>query len=281
MARLTQIHIADNKTDAILDFIPEEHFWNDERIRELANNRDTFDFETFATESYSGALHERNRVIIPNKHDDSYSEFIIEEAAQIMDDSGLHYKITFTTASYLELHKQKQIPAQTVNAFSPEEHVGFALEGTEWQVGNVDYGANHTTVLTAYMSSYSYLQNIANWSGMELRFRVEHNGYKVTGRYVDLVDRSGVWRGHEAVFGKDLLNLERRRKFDAVVTALIGLGPENDDETPREEVYIESDSALSRWGREGKHLVEVFEPQSEDQNISPEKLQELTQEELN
>ncbi|MCA1800662.1 MAG: hypothetical protein LC650_05160, partial [Actinobacteria bacterium] len=65
------------------------------------------------------------------------------------------------------------------------------------------------------------------------------------------------------------------------VTALIGLGPENDDETPREEVYIESDSALSRWGREGKHLVEVFEPQSEDQNISPEKLQELTQEELN
>jgi phage minor structural protein len=279
--RLTQIHIADNKTDEILDFIPESDFWNDERIRSLTDNRDTFDFETFATETYSGALEERNRIIIPNKHDDSYSEFIIEEAAQIMDDSGLHYKATYTTASYLELRKQKQIAPQTILAQSPEDHIEFALEGTEWQKGDIAYAPNHTTTLTAYMDAYSYLQNVAAWSGMELRFRVEHNGIQITGRYVDLVDRSGTWRGHEAVFGKDLLSIERRRKFDAVITALIGLGPDNDDGSPQEEVYVESDAALARWGRNGKHLVEVFTPQSEDQNINPEKLLELTQEELN
>lgn len=277
----TLIHIADNKTDEILDFIPESDFWNDVRKRALTDNRDTFDFETFATESYSGAIEERNRIIIPNKHDESYSEFIIEEAAQIMDDAGLHYKAAYTVASYLELRKQKQIPAQTVNAQSAEQHVDFALDGTEWQKGDIAYSENHTTVLTAYMDAYSYLMNIASWSGLELRFRVEHDGTKVTGRYVDLVERTGTWNGHEAVFGKDLLNIERRRKFDNIVTALIGIGPENDDGSPREEAYVESDAALARWGREGRHLVEVFEPQSEDQNINPEKLLQLTQEELN
>lgn len=279
--RLTQIHIADNKTDEILDFIPETDFWNDERKRSLTDNRDTFDFETFATESYSGALEERNRIIIPNRHDQSYSEFIIEEAAQIMDDSGLHFKATYTVASYLELRKQKQIPPQTILAQTPQQHVDFALNGTEWKAGDIAYAPNHTTVLTAYMDAYSYLQNVASWSGLELRFRVEHNGYQVTGRYVDLVERAGVWRGHEAVFGKDLMSIERRRKFDAVVTALIGLGPSNEDGGAREEVYIESEAALARWGRNGMHLVEVFEPQSEDQNINPAKLHALTQEELN
>lgn len=279
--KLTQIHIADNKTDEILDFIPETDFWNDERKRALTDNRDTFDFETFATESYSGALEERNRIIIPNKYDDSYSEFIIEEAAQIMDDSGLQYKAAYTTASYLELRKQKVIPAQTVLAQSPQQHVAFALEGTEWEPGDIAYAENHTTVLTAYMDAYSYLQNVASWSGMELRFRVEHNGYQVTGRYVDLVDRAGVWRGHEAVFGTNLMSIERRRKFDAVVTALIGIGPQNEDGTESMEVYVESSAALARWGRNGMHLIEVFTPQSEDQNINPAKLLSLTQEELN
>lgn len=278
---MVQIHIADNRTDEIIDFIPENEFWNDERIRELATNRDTFDFETFATESYSGALEERNRVIIPNKDGETYSEFIIEEARQILEAPDLHYKVAYTSASYLELAKQKILSPRTTGAISPEAHMHLALDGTEWEVGYVEYAENHNTVLKNYTNAYDYLLDIAKWSGLELRFRVEHNGYRVTGRYVDLIDRAGVWRGFEAVFGENLHAIERARKYGDVVTALIGVGPEPENGGTRLEVYVENDSALERWGRNNLHLVDTFEVTSDDEVTTEAQLRDLTTKELN
>lgn len=277
---MVQIHIADNRTDEIIDFIPENEFWNDERIRELATNRDTFDFETFATETYSGALEERNRIIIPNKDGITYSEFIIEEARQILEAPDLHYKATYTSASYLELAKQKILSPRSTGAISPEAHMHLALDGTEWQVGTVDYAENHNTVLKDYTNAYDYILDVAKWSGLELRFRVEHNGYRITGRYVDLVDRAGTWRGFEAVFGENLHGIERARKYGDVVTALIGVGPEPEGNGTRLEVYVENDSALERWGRNNIHLVDVFSVTSDDAVTTETQLRELTTAEL-
>src|SRR5699024_2464836 len=79
------------------------------------------------------------------------------------------------------------------------------------------------------------------------RFRITHNGNQVTGRYVDLLERVGEWRGREVEFGKDLDSIRRIEKQD-IVTALLGLGPEREDGT-RIEVLVDDDDALKRWGR--------------------------------
>src|SRR5699024_11140657 len=115
--------------------------------------------------------------------------------------------------------------------------------------------------------------------GGELRFRIEHDGRSVTGRYVDVLERIGDWRGREVEFGKDLDGIRRVEKQD-VVTALLGLGPEREDGT-RIEVLVEDDEALQRWGRVDrngnlKHLIEAYEIESEREEMTEEEARRYT-----
>ncbi|MGY3718900.1 phage tail spike protein, partial [Sutcliffiella cohnii] len=66
---------------------------------------------------------------------------------------------------------------------------------------------------------------------------------QIIGRYVDLLPRVGEWRGREVEFGRDLLGIERKEKTD-IVTALVGLGPIQEDGT-RIEVFVEDKEALA------------------------------------
>lgn len=123
------------------------------------------------------------------------------------------------------------------------------------------------------------MKRIASEFGLELRFRIEIDGNKVIGRFVDLVERVGAWQGREVEFGKDLVGIERKEDTAKIVTALVGLGPTKEDGT-RLEVFVEDLDALKRWGRNGAHLVEIYEPQSTDQDMTIERLTTLTQNEL-
>src|SRR5699024_7740139 len=102
--------------------------------------------------------------------------------------------------------------------------------------------------------------------GGELNFRIEQDGHKITGRYVDILERIGSRDGREIVFGEDLDGIRRKEKQD-IVTALLGLGPEKEDGA-RHEVLVEEEDALQRWGRidehgKLKHLIEAYEIQAE------------------
>src|SRR5690606_5488236 len=108
---------------------------------------------------------------------------------------------------------------------------------------------------------------------------------KIVKRYVDLLEKVGEWQGREVEFGKDLIGIERKEDTNNIVTALIGLGPEREDGT-RLEVFVEDKDAIQRWGRrnpktgELMHIVETYEPQTEDMEMSESRLRELTENEL-
>lgn len=279
------IHIAHKQSDEVLDFITEEQYWADERIRELAGNRDTLDFETFADEPYSGHLESRNRLIIETR-EGHFAEYIIEEARQVLESDGSYTKIVYANASYSEIGKQKILPPQTFTARTASQHVAEALAGTEWQVGNVDFNGVATMTLDQHTNAYAFLQRIATEFNFELVFRVEHNGHRITGRYVDLVKTQGKWQGYEIVVGHNLKGFERIRKSGGIVTALIGVGPEITDAEgkntgERHIVFVEDEDALQRWGRNGIHLVDVYEPQSDDQEMTENELRKYTRTELN
>jgi phage minor structural protein len=268
---MTLIHITDQQTDTILDTISD--FWDDTHKKQL-DHLEIFDFVTFADQRYSQHLRDRNRVIIPAE-DGGYIEFIIEETVQRLDRT----KAVYCTASYLELKKQKVIRPQTLSGQTAQTAVTFALSGTEWQPGNITFAGIRTIHIEEHTNPYSLLKRIASEFNLELNFRVEIDHNRVVARYVDLVERVGSWQGREITFGKDLLGIERKEKTDQIVTALVGIGPEREDGT-RLEVFVEDLDALQRWGRNGKHLVEVYEPQSTDQDMTESRLRTLTENEL-
>ncbi|KQB91876.1 hypothetical protein GEPA3_3015 [Geobacillus sp. PA-3] len=271
------IHITDGKTDRILSIIDETEFWEDKHTKSLKDTLETFDFTTFANKSFSEYLAERNRVIIPDE-DGEYIEFIIENTRKFHGADGLFIEV-YTSASYIELAKAKVIDPQTTPSWTAKQHAEMALSGTEWAVGTVDFAGSRTIIIESYTNPYSYLKQIASEFNLELHFRVETDGNKVTRRYVDLIEHVGGWNGREVEFGKDLMGIERKEDFSNIVTALVGIGPERDDGT-RLQVFVEDKDALARWGRNGKHLVDVYEPDSSDSNMTLEQLRSLTEAEL-
>ncbi|WP_419892810.1 phage tail spike protein [Oceanobacillus kimchii] len=277
------IHITDGQSDKMLSYITEKKFNADIHRQSLPDTLETFQFETFVDEAYSEHLSKRNRVIIPAE-DAGYREFIIYETIKFESSSGLYMEV-YADASYLELKKARVIEPQTFSKQTPSTVVSRATNETEWRPGIIEGDGYRTFHIEKHTNPYSFLRTIATEFDLELRFRTEVNGNRVVGRYVDLLERLGKWRGREITFGKDLISIKRIEKND-VVTALVGLAPEKEDGT-RLEVLVEDVDALQRWGREDpltgelQHLIETYEPQSEQTDMTEEELTRYTRTELN
>ncbi|MFA8439292.1 phage tail spike protein [Pueribacillus sp. YX66] len=278
------INIADGQSDEILDDITSDFIIDDTHRRSLEDTLETYAFYTFADQPFTQHLKDRNRIIIPDE-DGSLQEFIIYESEKYRDTEG--YKMyVVSTASYLDLKKANVIYPTKRNNQTASMMVGFALNNTGWRAGIIESDKQLSFEIEEHTDPFSLLKRIAKDFELELRFRVEHNGNRITGRFVDLLERVGEWRGREATFGRDLDGIRRIENTERIVTALVGLGPEREDGT-RLEVLVEDDEALQRWGRpdpitgELRHLIEVYEPQSERQEMTLAELRQYTRTELN
>lgn len=277
------IHIADGQSDELLADIAPEYIIDDTHRQSLEDMLETFEFYTFGDQSFTQHLKDRNRIIIPDE-DGTLREFIIYESEKYRDTEG--YKMyVIGTASYLDLKKANVIRPGSFTG-TASLHIGIALNDTEWRPGIVEVSGSRTIHRNDFTNPFDYLKTLAREFEGELRFRIEHNGNRITGRFVDLLERVGEWRGREIEFGKDLDGIRRIENTERIVTALIGLGPEKEDGT-RLEVFVEDEEALQRWGRpdpvtgELRHLIEVYEPESEREDMTEAELRQYTQTELN
>lgn len=252
----------------ILDYITAKNIIDDTHKKSLEDTLETYQFITFADRRYTEFLEKRNRLIIPDE-DGTPIEFTIFEAHKYLDSEGRKAQV-FAHASYLELKKASIIYPGSFKG-TASQHGGRVLNGTGWQIGTVEASGNITIGNENHSNPYEMLRRIAKEFGVELRFRVECNGNKIVGRYVDLLQRVGEWRGRLIEFGKDLDSIRRVEKQN-VVTALLGLGPE-DENGNRIEVLVEDEEALQRWGwidEHGKlnHLIEPYEIQSTRESMT-------------
>lgn len=279
-----QIHILDGQSNQgiILDYITAKDIISNSHKKSLEDTLETYNFITFADKRYSEYLEKRNRIIVPDE-DGALREFVMFEVAKYKDTEG--YKIqVFSHASYLELKKATVLHPDSGYTGNAVQHGGRVLDDTGWQMGIVESKGTRTLTINNHTNPYEMLKRIAKEFELELHFRVTHDGNKITGRFVDMLERVGQWRGREVEFGKDLDGIRRVEKQD-IVTALLGLGPEREDGT-RIEVLIEDDDALRRWGRVdeyGKlhHLIEPYEIQSERSEMTVAEARQYTRTALN
>ena len=279
---MSLIHILNGQSDAILDVITSPNIISNNHRQSLEDTLETFVFTTFADKRFSEFVIGENYVIIPNE-DEGYSEFVINEVDKYRDSEGLKIE-AYSSASYLMLKKAKVIKPTTLTEYTPSMLVGWTINDTEWRVGAIEGAGYRTLTIDTHTNPFAFLKRIAREFELELRFRVETDGNRVIGRYVDLLERVGKWRGREVEFGRDLIGIRRNEKTDNIYTALIGLGPE-DEEGNRLEVLVEDEEALQRWGRPNeqgvlKHLIGTYEPQSTRANMTESELRQYTRTEL-
>ncbi len=267
------IHILNHQTDKIEGWV--NHVIEDSHQHSI-KNEETYDFHVSVDEKDADKLTNRARLLIPSEEGD-YREFIVDYP---YEHTATKRKEVYSIGSFADLRKSKIIPPQVLDAQSIRTAANMVLDGLEWEVGIVEYSNIRKWTIEKHVDAYDALKAIASLFETELRFRVTVDGDKVSGRYVDFIKRQGLNRGKEIVFGKDLVGVTRKVHADRIVTALHCIGPERQDGT-RLETVVTNDAAYQAWNRKGKHLIEIYQPETSDDNMSLERLTQLGETELN
>ncbi|AFU14408.1 Phage minor structural protein [Bacillus thuringiensis MC28] len=278
------LHIVDFKTEQIIGVLKEQHYWDDKRQWELKNNVDKLEFTVSDGTKESAKLMQQN-LIVKQTRDGTFVSYIITEVEQ--DSTGRLKKI-YTLGEHTKLKKATVIKPQTLQATTVNESTDVALQGTEWKRGDTEYSGVRTIPIKDFTNPLDLLKQIASTFELEIRFRTEILGSFIVGRYVDLVKKVGRDNGKEFLLGKDVQGIRRIESSQDIVTALVGVGPQNSEtgefltfeEINNGKIYVGNNDALQRWSKDGKHLFDIYLPQTEDQDMTKERLKQLTEAEL-
>lgn len=268
------IHALHHQTDQLLGFLTNDGdklFWDDQYVHDLSGEH-IFNFTMSSKIAEAQYFDERARFLIPSE-DVGFEEFIVFESHTVDDE-----KYIFGNASYSDMEKQFILEAGKYTG-TVKELAALVLPETEWQAGELEYSGIRTIELESAVGAYSFLKRIATAFDVELRFRVETQGNTIAGRFVDVLERIGLDDKKEIVLGKDLISIEKKVNSERIVTALYCIGPEREDGT-RLTAIVQDEDAYQRWNRNGKHLVAIYEPQSSNQEMTPEQLQQYGRTEL-
>ncbi|MFD2829240.1 phage tail spike protein [Corticicoccus populi] len=283
---MSSIHILDKNTELIKDFLTnkpnEKIVIEDKHVRNIENHTETFDFIVDLKASEN--INMKDRVIIPSENKGEYREFIVDDIDTNTFDGETEIR---TTASYLELDKGYPHFPQTLSQSTAQQAVEFALNMVDWEVGEVEYAGIRTMSWTSYNSPYEVLKIIATRFDLQLDFTIETEGNKITKRLVHLRNKEALFNGKEVSRGKDLSSLTVERQSADIVTALVALAPEPPEPEEGEEkkerlvIYLRDEEAQSKYGRGQDYLWSVYEPESEDSDMTEARLRTLATTELN
>ncbi|MDA2236389.1 hypothetical protein PDM89_25690 [Bacillus cereus] len=278
------LHIFDFKTEQIIAVIKEQDYWDDLRKWELKNNVDMFEF-TVSDGTHKAARLMQQNIVLKRVRDGSFVSYVINESEQ---DSVDRSKKIYALSEHTKLRKAKVIKPQTIESYTVNQWMDFALEGTKWQRGVSEYASFRTIHIKEFTNPLDLLKIIASTFELEIRFRTEVQGSFIVGRYVDMVRKVGRDNGKEIVLGKDLQGIRRIENSQDAISALVGVGPFNEEtgeyltfeKINGGKLYVADADALQRWTEDGSHKYDIYSPQTEDQNMSAERLKQLTEAEL-
>ena len=272
----TGIHILDFN-DKIIDFISQSDgaLINAVMSTNAEEKSETFDFTMLNDRAEH--LRERNRIIAQDNNG-VYREFIISHVVDNFDGTT----DVESNASYLEdIDKSRPIKPGKYSSYSTSQALNETLRNTGWEMSDdTEHGGMRTTSWTSYSTPYEVINMLCTTYGMVAEYYIELGSHTVEHRYVSLKQPTNLFKGKEITKGKDLTGMTRTVDMSEVRTALYAIGPENDT-GQRLEKIVTDDDAQAQFGLPGRYLWSVYEPESDDSNMTDERLTTLAKTELN
>ena len=270
------IHVLDFN-DNIIDFISQSDgaLINAEMSMNVEEKTETFDFTIENTRAEK--LRERNRIIAQDNNG-TFREFII---IHITDNFDGTTEIE-CNASYLEdLKTAKPIKPGKFEAHTTTQALLKTLADTGWEVSDdTEYGGNRTTSWTSHTNPFDLIYMLCTTYSMVPEFYIELSAHSVEHRYVSIAKPKNLFKGKEITKGKDLTGMTRTIDLSEVKTALLAVGPEKEDGSRIETVVVD-DEAQEIFGLPNRYIWDVYEPESNDENMTLKRLTTLAKTELN
>ncbi|MDG1570470.1 phage tail spike protein [Bacillus cereus] len=277
------LHVVDFKTDQIISAIQPKNYWADNRHWEIKSNIDMLEFKTFDGTPHAVTLQQQN-LVLKEVRDGRIVPYVINnEVEKDSDDRSLtvHASGAWVQIAKDGIIKPQRIESETVNTF-----IDIALADSKWQRGITDYSSFHTMTIDEFIDPLTFLKKIAALFELEIRYRVEVSGSQITGWYVDMIKKRGRETGKEVTLGKDIVGIRRIEHSRDICTALVGFVRGEGDKLITIEsinnghLYITDSDAFQRWNAHGKHKFGFYTPETEDQNMTPQRLMTLMKTEL-
>lgn len=270
------IHVLDFNSN-IIDFISQSDgaLINAEMSMNVEEKTETFDFTIENTRAEK--LRERNRIIAQDNNG-IFREFIIIHIADNFDGTT---EIE-CNASYLEdLKTAKPIKPGKFEAHTTTQALLKTLADTGWEVSDdTEYGGNRTTSWTSHTNPFDLIYMLCTTYDMVPSFYIELGAHTVEHRYVSITKPKNLFKGKEITKGKDLTGMTRTIDLSEVKTALLAVGPEKEDGSRIETVVVD-DEAQEIFGLPNRYIWDVYEPETEDENMTLKRLTTLAKTELN
>lgn len=272
----TGIHILDFN-DKIIDYISRDDsaLLNAVMSTNAEEKSETFDFTMLNDRAEH--LRERNRIIAQDNNG-VYREFIISHVVDNFDGTT----DVESNASYLEdIDKSRPIKPGKYSSYSTSQALNETLRNTGWEMSDdTEHGGMRTTSWTSYSTPYEVINMLGTTYNMVADYYIELGSHTVEHRYVSLKQPKNLFKGKEITKGKDLTGMTRTVDMSEVRTALYAIGPENDT-GQRLEKIVTDDDAQAQFGLPGRYLWSVYEPESDDSNMTDKRLTTLAKTELN
>nr|WP_254613585.1 phage tail spike protein [Staphylococcus borealis] len=236
---------------------------------------ETFDFTIENTQAEK--LRERNRIIAQDNNG-TFREFII---IHIIDNFDGTTEIE-CNASYLEdLKTAKPIKPGKFETHTTTQALLKTLADTGWEVSDdTEYSGNRTTSWTSHTNPFDLIYMLCTTYDMVPSFYIELGAHTVEHRYVSITKPKNLFKGKEITKGKDLTGMTRTIDLSEVKTALLAVGPEKEGGSRIETVVVD-DEAQEIFGLPNRYIWDVYEPESNDENMTLKRLTTLAKTELN
>ncbi|MCY8954797.1 hypothetical protein MOE39_13260 [Bacillus cereus] len=272
------LHVIDFKTDQIVANIQPQDYRDDIRHWEIKNNIDTLEFKVFDNTEHAATLMQQN-LVLKEVRDGRIVPYVIN--SEVEKDSRDRLLTVHASGAWVQIAKDGYIMPQRIEGKTVNQFMDMALIGMKWKRGRTEYAGFHTMTIDEIIDPLTFLNKIASLFSLEIQYRVEVVGSQITGWYVDMIKRRGQETGKEVVLGKDLVGVRRIEHSRDICTALVGfVKGEGDKIITVESInnglpYITDSDAFQRWNEQGKHKFGFYTPETEDQNMSPERLMTL------
>ncbi|MDF9519701.1 phage tail spike protein [Bacillus cereus] len=269
------LHVIDFKTDQIVANIQPQDYWDDIRHWEIKNNIDTLEFKVFDNTEHAVTLMQQN-LVLKEVRDGRIVPYVINN--EVEKDSRDRSLTVRASGAWVQIAKDGYIMPQRIEGKTVNQFMDMALAGTKWKRGKTEYAGFHTMTIDTIIDPLTFLKKIASLFDLEIQYRVEVVGSQIVSWYVDMVKKRGRDTGKEVTLGKDLIGVRRIEHSRDVCTALVGfVKGEGDTIITVEKIndglpYITNSDAFQRWNEKGKHKFGFYSPETEEQNMTPQRL---------
>lgn len=238
----------------------ENIFIDDKYIQDLATGAETFDFSVLLNKSTAASVIEGNYVAFMN--DSKLKIFHILRTITEHIDGGILKTCECEIAS-LSLINNYIRPFDTENMTAKEYYL-MLLQDTDYSLGYIDALLDNTVAVTVsnLSSVYSLLIQGISLFGVELEYRYEKNGGRITGKYVDVIRRRGNNTKKRFEYGDNVTNVKKEVSLANFCTAIMPEGKSgltikeaewtvaggNPVDKPLNQDYISDPTAVLQFG---------------------------------